>query len=139
MRSILITDCLQKDFVGPIGRFEPLPNALHVGHEESRRLLGPKPEEGPVARVSELRSGGELDRWPVGAQHQRAGALCRRHRPCWHHRRLLAAWLRGGGADAASAISLVRQVRSPRAVETRVQEEAIAAFLPPAASLADSA
>lgn len=51
MRSVLITDCLQQDFVGPIGRFEPLPNALHVGHEESRRLLGPKPEEGPVARV----------------------------------------------------------------------------------------
>lgn len=51
MRSILITDCLQHDFVGPIGRFENMPNGLHVGHEESRRLLGPEPSEGPVARV----------------------------------------------------------------------------------------
>lgn len=51
MRSVLITDCLQHDFVGPIGRFDALPNALHVGHEESRRLLGPVLEEGPVART----------------------------------------------------------------------------------------
>jgi protein-tyrosine phosphatase/nicotinamidase-related amidase len=51
MRSILITDCLQYDFVGPIGRFDALPNALHVGHEESLRLLGPVVEEGPVART----------------------------------------------------------------------------------------
>ena len=49
--SILITDCLQRDFVGPIGRFDSLPNALHIGHDESRRLLGPLPAEGPVARV----------------------------------------------------------------------------------------
>ncbi|MGH7461797.1 MAG: cysteine hydrolase family protein, partial [Longimicrobiales bacterium] len=51
MRSILITDCLQRDFVGPIGRFDPLPNALHVGHDESLRLLGSVVEEGPVART----------------------------------------------------------------------------------------
>jgi len=51
MRSILITDCLQHDFVGPIGRFDALPNALHVGHDESMRLLGPVPAEGPVART----------------------------------------------------------------------------------------
>ncbi|HZR03157.1 MAG TPA: isochorismatase family protein [Burkholderiales bacterium] len=49
--SILITDCLQHDFVGPIGRFDPLPNTLHIGHDESRRLLGPSTAEGPVARV----------------------------------------------------------------------------------------
>ncbi|MBS0382187.1 MAG: isochorismatase, partial [Proteobacteria bacterium] len=49
--SILITDCLQRDFVGPIGRFDSLPNALHIGHDESRRLLGPLPAEAPVARV----------------------------------------------------------------------------------------
>jgi len=51
MPSVLITDCLQHDFAGPIGRFDTLPNALHVGHDESRRLLGPVPEEGPVART----------------------------------------------------------------------------------------
>ena len=49
--SILITDCLQNDFVGPVGRFEGLPNALHVGHDESLRLLGRNPAEGPVARM----------------------------------------------------------------------------------------
>jgi nicotinamidase-related amidase len=51
MRSLLITDCLQRDFVGPVGRYESLPNALHVGHDESLRLLGANPEEGPVARM----------------------------------------------------------------------------------------
>lgn len=49
--SILITDCLQHDFVGPIDRFAGLPNALHVGHDESLRLLGPDPSQGPVARM----------------------------------------------------------------------------------------
>jgi protein-tyrosine phosphatase/nicotinamidase-related amidase len=49
--SILITDCLQHDFVGPIGRFDALPNALHVGHDESLRLLGAEPREGPLART----------------------------------------------------------------------------------------
>lgn len=51
MHALLITDCLQRDFVGPIDRFQGLPNALHVGHGESTRLLGPQPEEGPVARL----------------------------------------------------------------------------------------
>lgn len=51
MRAFLITDCLQRDFVGPVDRFEGLPNALHVGHDESLRLLGPVPAEGPVARI----------------------------------------------------------------------------------------
>ena len=51
MQSILITDCLQNDFVGPVGRFDGLPNALHVGHDESLRLLGTNPAEGPVART----------------------------------------------------------------------------------------
>ena len=51
MPALLLTDCLQHDFVGPIGRFEGLPNALHVGYDESRRLLGTQPNEGPVARV----------------------------------------------------------------------------------------
>jgi nicotinamidase-related amidase len=51
MKAILLTDCLQHDFVGSIGRFDPLPNALHIGHDESRRLLGEIPRQGPVART----------------------------------------------------------------------------------------
>ncbi|MCW8133762.1 MAG: isochorismatase family protein, partial [Planctomycetota bacterium] len=49
--SVLITQCLQVDFVGPVGRHEPLPNRLHVGHAESLRLLGPDPQAGPVAQA----------------------------------------------------------------------------------------
>jgi protein-tyrosine phosphatase/nicotinamidase-related amidase len=49
--SLLITQCLQNDFVEPIGRFDPIPNRLHVGHAEARRLLGARPSEGPVERT----------------------------------------------------------------------------------------
>jgi protein-tyrosine phosphatase/nicotinamidase-related amidase len=49
--SLLITQCLQNDFVKPIGRFDPIPNQLHVGHAEALRLLGENPSEGPVERV----------------------------------------------------------------------------------------
>lgn len=49
--SLLITQCLQNDFVKPIGRFDPIPNQLHVGHAEALRLLGSSPSEGPVERV----------------------------------------------------------------------------------------
>ncbi|MGK0433344.1 MAG: protein-tyrosine phosphatase/nicotinamidase-related amidase [Planctomycetota bacterium] len=49
--SILITQCLQNDFVKPVGRFEPIPNLLHIGHSESLRLMGENPAEGPVART----------------------------------------------------------------------------------------
>src|SRR3972149_10887216 len=49
--SLLITQCLQNDFVKPLGRFDPLPNTLHVGYDEARRLMGDNPAEGPVARV----------------------------------------------------------------------------------------
>ena len=48
-RAILITQCLQKDFVKPLGRYDPLPNHLHVGYEESQRLMGENPEDGLVA------------------------------------------------------------------------------------------
>lgn len=50
-RSILITQCLQNDFVKPIGKLDRLPNKLHIGYEETKRLMGENPEEGPVARV----------------------------------------------------------------------------------------
>lgn len=49
--NLLLTQCLQNDFVKPIGRYDPLPNRLHVGFAESLRLMGQKPSEGPVARV----------------------------------------------------------------------------------------
>ncbi len=47
--SILITQCLQNDFVKPLDRYEALPNVLHVGFDEARRLMGDIPHEGPVA------------------------------------------------------------------------------------------
>lgn len=50
-RSLLITQCLQHDFVAPIEPDAPLPNKLHVGWQESRRLLGVDPRTGPVAQV----------------------------------------------------------------------------------------
>lgn len=49
--SVLVTQCLQNDFVAPVGRNEPLPNALHVGREESLRLLGADPHAGAVAQL----------------------------------------------------------------------------------------
>jgi len=51
MTSILITQCLQWDFVGPVSAHEPLPNKLHVGSSEAQRLLGTDPARGPVAQV----------------------------------------------------------------------------------------
>lgn len=52
-KAILITQCLQNDFVKPIEKFDPLPNALHVGYAESLRLMGEILEEGPVNTVME--------------------------------------------------------------------------------------
>src|SRR5262250_71014 len=49
MTTVLITQCLQRDFVDPIGPHDPLPNLLHVGYSESTRLLGPEPAAGPRA------------------------------------------------------------------------------------------
>jgi protein-tyrosine phosphatase/nicotinamidase-related amidase len=49
--AVLITQCLQRDFVDPVSPFEPLPNALHVGPEESARLLGAVPADGPIAQL----------------------------------------------------------------------------------------
>ena len=50
-RALLITQCLQNDFVQPVGRFDPIPNKLHIGHEEARRLMGDDPAHGPVAHL----------------------------------------------------------------------------------------
>lgn len=60
-RAVLITQCLQRDFVDPIGRYEPLPNQLHVGHAEAVRLLGEDPAAGPLAQLLDFitSSGGD--------------------------------------------------------------------------------
>lgn len=50
-RKILITQCLQNDFVRPIRAFDALPNLLHIGFGESLRLMGEDPAEGPVAQI----------------------------------------------------------------------------------------
>jgi protein-tyrosine phosphatase/nicotinamidase-related amidase/aminoglycoside phosphotransferase (APT) family kinase protein len=51
MTTVLITQCLQRDFVDPIGPHDPLPNLLHVGYTEAARLLGPEPSAGPLAQL----------------------------------------------------------------------------------------
>ena len=51
MATVLITQCLQRDFVDPIGWHDPLPNLLHVGYSEAARLLGPEPSAGPLAQL----------------------------------------------------------------------------------------
>jgi protein-tyrosine phosphatase/nicotinamidase-related amidase len=48
MKPVLITQCLQNDFVQLLGKFDPLPNALHIGYKEALRLVGERPDEGPV-------------------------------------------------------------------------------------------
>ena len=49
VHSVLITQCLQRDFVDLVPKDRPLPNKLHVGPEEAERLLGVDPSQGPVA------------------------------------------------------------------------------------------
>ncbi len=51
MATVLITQCLQRDFVDPIGPHDPLPNLLHVGYTEAARLLGMEPAAGPLAQL----------------------------------------------------------------------------------------
>jgi len=48
--SVLITQCLQNDFVELTGPHAPAANMLHIGYQEARRLLGENPAEGPVAQ-----------------------------------------------------------------------------------------
>lgn len=49
--AILITQCLQNDFVKVIGLHEPLPNKLHIGYDEVIRLFGDRPEEGMMLNL----------------------------------------------------------------------------------------
>lgn len=48
MKTILISQCLQNDFVRPIGKYDNLPNLLHVGYDESSRLMGNESNSGPL-------------------------------------------------------------------------------------------
>lgn len=50
-KAILFTQCLQNDYVKPIGKYDPLPNLVHVGYDESVRLMGLNPEYGPVSNT----------------------------------------------------------------------------------------
>ncbi|MFT7621214.1 MAG: nicotinamidase-related amidase, partial [Myxococcota bacterium] len=65
--SVLITQCLQRDFVEPIERHEPLPNRLHVGWQEAARLAGEDPDTGPVAQLLTWAQG--KDRADLGLVH----------------------------------------------------------------------
>ncbi len=51
MKALLITQCLQNDFVQPIQKHESIPNKLHIGHREAERLVGENIQEGPVCRL----------------------------------------------------------------------------------------
>jgi len=68
-RALLITQCLQRDFVAPLAPHAPLPNLLHVGAREAARLLGPDPSEGPVAQIA--RWAREQDPAALGFVHVR--------------------------------------------------------------------
>ena len=50
-RSVLITQCLQNDFVKLLEKHDRLPNLLHIGYDEALRILGARAEEGPVLSV----------------------------------------------------------------------------------------
>ena len=51
IKSILFTQCLQNDYCKPIGKYDPIPNLVHIGYEESVRLMGLNPSEGPVSNI----------------------------------------------------------------------------------------
>ncbi len=48
IKNALITQCLQVDFVAPIGKYDEIPNLLHIGFDESHRLMGEDPSVGPI-------------------------------------------------------------------------------------------
>jgi len=106
MTTVLITQCLQRDFVDPIGPHDPLPNLLHVGYSEAARLLGPEPAAGPLAQLIDWARGLAPDAidlihirdWhdpgdPAQREHlQRFGAHCLQGSP---GRSSSCAWMSG--------------------------------------------
>ena len=80
--ALLLTQCLQKDFVEPIGRHATLPNLLHIGHSEARRLLGEDPKQGPLARFMRwayAQPDGQLDIIHIRDWHQADDPAQRAH------------------------------------------------------------
>src|SRR5262245_26622329 len=80
--SVLVTQCMQHDFVAPIGRYDALPNLLHIGFEEALRLMGEVPDEGPVARFMRWTYGrpdAELKLVHIRDWHDAADPVQRRH------------------------------------------------------------
>ena len=71
--TVLITQCLQRDFIEPIEAHDPLPNSLHVGRSEAIRLMGHDPSVGPVAQIM------------FWARHQPADKLEVLHIRDWHN------------------------------------------------------
>ena len=115
-QAILFTQCLQNDFVRPAGRYEALPNLLHVGVDEARRLMGEKPEEGPVALVM---------KWAYG---QSADALAIIHIRDWHdpedafqkeHLRQFGSHCIGGSEGAEFAFPETDAGRQRHIIESR--------------------
>ncbi|MCO7226740.1 isochorismatase family protein [Pleionea sp. CnH1-48] len=53
MKNLLLTQCLQNDFVQSYKAEQSLPNPLHIGYDESHRLMGLEPEHGPVSKFME--------------------------------------------------------------------------------------
>ena len=87
--SVLITECLQRDFIGPVGAHDPLPNKLHIGREESLRLMGREPQLGSLGSLDGFgldgpsRHGRERD--PVPANDAQSDAVVGRgHDPRPH-------------------------------------------------------
>ncbi|XDD49847.1 dual specificity protein phosphatase family protein [Leptospira sp. WS92.C1] len=52
-KAILFTQCLQNDFTALLEKYDSPPNALHVGYQEAKRLLGEMIEYGPVYSLIE--------------------------------------------------------------------------------------
>ncbi len=80
--SILITQCLQRDFIDLVAPHEPLPNKLHVGRGEAQRLLGPDPSAGPVAQLltwARAQNGDDLAVIHIRDWHDPADARQRDH------------------------------------------------------------
>jgi serine/threonine protein kinase len=50
-RSLIICECLQNDFIAPLPPGAAMPNKLHIGREESLRLVGADPAKGPLVRA----------------------------------------------------------------------------------------
>ncbi len=50
-RSLLFCQCLQNDFLAPLGEGQPPPNKLHIGWEEATRVVGADPAHGPLVRA----------------------------------------------------------------------------------------